>query len=56
MGLEWKHNGKANDKPYIAHLHKKMKELEKENMYDEALVSNYYKLIPVKRYFDKTPN
>jgi hypothetical protein len=54
-GMEWRHHARPNDREYLVYLSKKLKELEKENMYDEALISNYYKLIPVKRYFDKTP-
>lgn len=53
MGMEWKHRGRPDDRAYIAHLSKKINELEDINMYDEALVSNFYKLTPIKRYCQK---
>jgi len=48
-GLEWQHH-KNIDKPYVAHISKKMKQLEREGLYDEAVVSKYYKLTPIKTY------
>ena len=53
-GLDWRHHSRSkNDKDYVAHISKKIKELEKEGLYDERLVYYYYKLTPIKKYSNK---
>jgi hypothetical protein len=49
-GMEWQHKARPNDRAYHSHMVKKMKELQREGLYDPALVAKYYKLTPIKKY------
>jgi len=53
LGWEWKHHARPNDRAYLKYVAKKLKDLEREGLYDESLVSKYYKLVPSKRYVAK---
>jgi hypothetical protein len=52
-GMEWQHKARANDRAYFNYISKKMKELQRDGLYDPALVNKYYKLTPVKKYTAK---
>ena len=49
MGMEWKHP-RSSDKLYPAYLSKKIRDLQKDGMFDDALVAKYYRLVPGKTY------
>lgn len=47
LGYEWKHD---NAKAYRRYIESKIKEMEKEGLYDRDLVDKYYYLTPIKTY------
>lgn len=47
LGWNWKH---ANEPKFRSFIEEKIRELEKEGLYDRALVEKYYHLVPIKTY------